>query len=255
MKELVSVIIPIPDPNLNPTQERLLRHCLDALVRYPVIFITYEGADMSIVKEHKEDADIICFSKEYFQSRQTMARLFLMEDFYERFSWADFLLIHELNSWIVKDELHYWCKQGYDYLKAAPVARKNETLPNQLALFLGLKENQKTIMGNGFEENGLFLCHVQRMIKALRKKEKTAYQYRHNKTLENRDAVFWETEANRLWPTLRKPSTIVRDFFCKSLSGNKLHPDGKSKQLPFAFTGINNTNIDDLPYQEVRRKK
>ena len=44
-----------------------------------------------------------------------------MEEFYERFNWADYLLIHELNSWIVKDELKYWCNQGYDFLKAAPV--------------------------------------------------------------------------------------------------------------------------------------
>jgi hypothetical protein len=255
MKELVSVIIPIPDPNLNPTQERLLRHCLDALVRYPVIFITYEGADMSIIKEHKEEADIIYFPEEYFRTRQSMARLFLLEDFYERFSWADFLLIHELNTWIVKDELHYWCKQGYDYVKAAPVAKPGEILPNQLGLFLGVKENQRKILENAFEENGLVLCHVQRMIKSLRKKEKTAHHYRHNKTIHNRDSVFWEIEANRLWPTLRKPTAIVRDYFCKSLSNNHLFSEGKNKPLPFAFTGINSTNIDNLPYHESGRKK
>jgi hypothetical protein len=255
MKELVSVIIPIPDPNLNPTQERLLHHCLDALAHYPVIFITYEGADMGIINEHKEDADIICFPKEYFQSRQTMARLFLMEDFYERFSWADFLLIHELNTWVVKDELHYWCKQGYDYLKAAPLAKAGEILPNQIALFLGLKESQKIAVGNAFEGNGLYLCHVQRMIKSLRKKEKTAYEFRHNESLKNRDSIFWETEANRIWPTLRTPTAIVRNFFCVALSDNKTFSKGEYRQLPFAFTGINSTNIENLPFQEVRRKK
>lgn len=255
MKDLVTVIIPILDPNLSPTQEKLLNHCLSTLDHYPVIFISYEGADLSIVKEHKEDADIVSFPKEYFQSRQTLAKLFLMEDFYERFSWSDFLLIHELNTWIVKDELHYWCKQGYDYLKAAPVTQKNAKYPKSTAILLGLNADQKHVVAEGFKEDGLYLCNVQRMIKTLQKKGKTAHQYRHDETIQNRDSVFWEVEANRLWSTLRKPTGPVQAYFCKSLSDSSFTSEDKNKTLPFAFTGINSTNIDGLPFQEVRRKK
>lgn len=255
MKDLVTVIIPILDPNLSPTQEKLLHHCLSALDHYPVIFISYEGADLGIVREHKENADAVYFPKEYFQSRQTLAKLFLMEDFYDRFSWSDFLLIHELNTWIVKDELHYWCKQGYDYLKAAPITQNQEKYPKSTAILLGLNAAQKQIVAEGFNDNGLYLCHVQRMMKALQKKSKTAYQYRHDETTLNRDAVFWEVEANRLWPSLRKPTEPVQAYFAKSLSDSSLVSEDKNKTLPFAFTGITSTNIDGLPFQEVRRKK
>jgi hypothetical protein len=251
MKELVSVIIPIPDPELTPTQERSLHRCLETLERYPVMFIASEGADLSIVKEHKADADIIYFPREYFESRRAMAKLFLLDEFYERFSWTDFLLIHELNSWIVKDELHYWCKQGYDYLKAAPAISDAKNIPSSLSLILGLNQNQKMDLGKAFENNGLILCNVQRMIKTLRRKAKTAYQYRHDEILSNRDAVFWEAEANRLWPSIRKPTPIVRDFFCMALSDMRAAGRYTGKTQPFAFTGVNKDNVNELPAKEI----
>ncbi len=255
MKDLVNVLIPILDTNLTPNQSKILSHCLSVLGQYPIIFISYEGADMAWVEEYKPNADIVSFPKEYFQSRQTLAKLFLMQDFYDRFSWTDFLLIHELNTWIVRDELHYWCKQGYDYLKAPPLTQNDPKYPKSTALLLGLNAEQKGIVAEGFNENGLYLCHVQRMIKALQKKSKTAYQYRHNESIPNRDSVFWEVEANRLWPSLRKPTEPVRAYFSKSLINSTFTSEDKNKTIPFAYTGINSNNIDNLPFEEVKRKK
>lgn len=242
MKELVNVIIPILNPDLSPTQERLLHRCLLALKRYPITFITFKEADMGIVKEHVDEPDIVFFPKEYFESRQAFAKLLLMEDFYERFSWADFLLIHELNSFVVKDELHYWCKQGYDYVRATPIDAhgKVKKLP-----FMQWKiaEEQKIQFGHAFIDNGLILCHIQRMMSVLRSKNKIAYTYRHDNQIENGDGVFWELESTRFGIGLRKPTQIVRNFFCQSLSSEQLNWE----KLPFAITGINSSNIDKLP--------
>jgi len=251
MKELVSIIIPVPDPNLNPTQERILHHCLEALAKYPVIFITFEKADLGIIKEHKSDIDVIYFSKDYFQSRQTLAKLFLMEDFYHQFSWASFLLIHELNSWVVKDELFHWCKQGYDYLKAAPIQKNQGVFQDffsGISKIAGLDQTTKQNIGNGFQDNGLYLCLVERMIATLQSKQKTAYQYRHNDDLLNRDAVFWEIEANRFWPDLRKPTPVVQNYFAQYADSQIIYPSVSKEKLPFALTGVNSTNIEGLPY-------
>ena len=248
MKELVTVIVPILDPNLNPVQERLLHHCLEVLTKYPIIFITYSNADLSIIREHRENIDVIYFPKEYFESRQSLARLLLMEDFYDQFSWSGYLLIHELNSWVVKDELYYWCKQGYDYLKAAPViSRKDSGLTNPFARISGLDNSQKQELGNGFKDNGIYLCLVERMVNTLKNKQKVAYQYRHQIEFTPSDAIFWEIEANRFWTNLRKPSGIVQNFFAQHIDQmNNLKIITKEK-LPFAVTGINTTNIDFLP--------
>ncbi len=120
MKELVTVIIPILESQINPTEEKLLHHALNILSKYPIIFVAGENADLSVVREHAIDVDVIYFPERYFKSRQHLSRLLLMPDFYDRFNWCEFLLVHELNSWIIQDELFYWCKQGYDYLKCAP---------------------------------------------------------------------------------------------------------------------------------------
>lgn len=251
MKELVSVIIPVLDPDLSPTQERILHHCLEALHSYPIVFITFEKADLSIIKDHQKDIDVIYFPKEYFQSRQTLAKLFLMEDFYHQFSWANFLLIHELNSWIIKDELYHWCKQGYDYLKAGPVTQRQSSAEgffNSITRIAGLNHTQKQVLGNSFQDNGLYLCLVERMITTLKSKQKTAYHYRHNDSLPNRDALFWEIEANRFWPNLRKPTKVVQNYFSRYADNQIVYHSELKDKLPFALTGVNSTNINDLPY-------
>ncbi|WP_439580852.1 DUF5672 family protein [Dyadobacter bucti] len=244
MKELVSVIVPILNPQINPTEEKLLHHCLEILNNYPLIFVTYEGADLSIIKEHNENIDVVQFPKTYFQTRQDLSRLLLTEDFYERFNWAEFLLIHELNSWIVKDELYYWCKQGYDYLRAAPVhADLDKRTDGIIPRILGLKEPDKQAVGNAYNDNGLYLCRIERMVETLKSKKREAYRYRHNESLPNSDSVFWEIEANRFWPNLRKPTPVVQNYFAKNAFDM-----AESKSLPFALTGVLRSNIESLSY-------
>ncbi|MHA4738451.1 DUF5672 family protein [Dyadobacter sp. MSC1_007] len=243
MKELVSVIIPILDPQINPTEEKLLQHALEMLSGYPIIFTTYEHADLSIVKEHSENIDVVTFPKRFFESRQHFGKLLLMEDFYDRFNWCDFLLIHELNSWVIKDELHYWCKQGYDYIKSGPVFPSSMAPYSTVKRLMGLSEPEKRVYGEGYTDNGLYLCRIERMTATLKGKKKTAHQYRHDDSLPNPDSIFWDIEANRFWPHLRKPTDIVRSHFAQDGVQYK-----NNKTSPFALTGISKDNIQDLPY-------
>ena len=251
MKELVSVIIPVLNPDLNPVQEKILHHCLESLANYPIVFITYKEADLSIIREHKQDIDVVYFSKEYFESRKALGRLFLMEDFYHQFSWASYLLIHELNSWVVKDELYYWCKSGYDFLKAGPVINRQGIVQDffrSISRITGLSKIEKQSLDSSFQDNGLYLCLVERMIATLKNKQKTAYHYRHHDDLQNSDAIFWEIEANRFWQNLRKPTSIVQNYFGQHAGNQIVNLIESKEKLPFAFTGVNSTNIDHLPY-------
>jgi hypothetical protein len=169
------------------------------------------------VREHNEDIDVIYFPGKFFQSRQHFASLLLMEDFYDRFNWCDFLLVHELNSWIVRDELFYWCKQGYDYLKSGPVYDAfPESKDGVITRTLGLNDEQKRLFGSGYNDNGIYLCQIERMTNTLKAKRKEAYQYRHDEELPNADSLFWDIEANRFWPYLRKPTTTVRNYFAQN---------------------------------------
>jgi hypothetical protein len=251
MKELVSVLIPILNPELTVLEEMVLSHCLEALAKYPVILFTYEGADLSGIETNHERLEVLTFKPKYFESRDTLSNLLLMEDFYNRFTWSTFVLIHELNSWIVKDEIYYWCKQGYDYLHANPVteisASKNGIF-NDFSRILGLNDEQKKSAGKDFEDDGLKLCHVQRMISTLAAKKKESHLYRQRSDFENKDSLFWELEANRLWPHLRKPTEIVQSRFSQNIRYKKELFPGNRDAWPTAITGVTTKNIEHLPF-------
>ncbi len=246
MKELVSVLIPILNPVLSPAEKQVVDQCVRCLHKYSLIFVVSETAITDGLRENYSHADFVTFGDKYFQSRQTLGSLFLMEGFYERFSWSEFLLIHELNSWVVKDELHYWCKQGYDYLRGD---LDGETgFFDSLIIMKGFDDNQKTNMDAGFFGNGLYLCHIERFLRTLKAKKKEAYAYRRQSGLIHQDILFWELEANRYWPYLRRPTKIVQKRFSQNLALLSSVSYTNREAWPFGLTGISEQNIHDLPY-------
>jgi len=58
------------------------------------------------------------FDDNNFKNRRTYSDFCLSKTFYERFSNYKYMLIYQLDAWVFKDELEYWCKQDYDYIGA-----------------------------------------------------------------------------------------------------------------------------------------
>jgi hypothetical protein len=243
MKELVSVVVPILNPELAVFEQEILDNCVEKLGKYTIIFIHGESAPIASLKERYEGVDFIKFPDKYFASRKSLSVLLLMEDFYERFSWSDYILIHELNSWIVKDELHYWCKQGYDYLKGEPEGGG----VSDFGRFKGLNSLQKLALDKAFTNNGIQLCHIDGVRKILRSKSTIAYEYRQHPEWTNADALFWELEANRFWPKLRMTTRIVLKRFAESAQLINANSKQDRHVWPFALINVQTKNIEDLP--------
>jgi hypothetical protein len=53
----------------------------------------------------------------------------LSHDFYRRFLTYKYILIYQLDAFVFRDELTYWCKQGYDYLGAPYLFVDYDTYP------------------------------------------------------------------------------------------------------------------------------
>jgi hypothetical protein len=234
------------NPKLSPFEKMVLDHAMQALRKYSFVFIVAEDAETTFLEEAYSQVDRITFPAKYFESRASLASLFLMESFYERFSWAEFVLIHELNSWVVKDELHYWCKQGYDYLRADVQDRTGSL--GFLDRLRGLTDNQMIEIDQDFNFNGLALLHVDRAFRILKRKKKVAYSYRHHPALQNKDCLFWELEANRFLPGLRRPTRIVQNRFSNNISDAIPVSNPDRERWPFGLTGVNTSNIEALPY-------
>jgi hypothetical protein len=69
---------------------------------------------------------ILAFADSYFGSPQRYNWLLLTSEFYRSFKSYDYLLIAQLDSLVLSNQLEEWCEKGYDYV-GAPWAEKYDT--------------------------------------------------------------------------------------------------------------------------------
>lgn len=116
------VVIPVCAPP-TPAEAISLRQCLDVLgKRHRIIFFGPESLDTApyenAVREHGVEWFFEKFEDIFFESTATYSRLLLSQEFYSRFIHWEYILIHQLDSWVFRDELSLWCGKGYDYIGA-----------------------------------------------------------------------------------------------------------------------------------------
>lgn len=158
------VVIVIPLYKQNPKREELasLIQCAKILNNYDICFVTYKELNFSNYKEldnYKKDYQFAYFDKENFSSIESYSKLCLSCDFYKKFDNYDFMFLYQLDGWVFKDELNYWCKQDYDYI-GAPWFEGHDSA----------NENSQLVdpSGNG----GVSLRRIHKFIKILQNKRK-----------------------------------------------------------------------------------
>lgn len=65
-----------------------------------------------------KDIGIERFDNSYFANILGYNKLMLDVTFYKRFISYKYMLIHQTDVFLFKDELQYWCSRGYDYIGA-----------------------------------------------------------------------------------------------------------------------------------------
>jgi hypothetical protein len=133
MKELVTIVIPVLDKPYQTTELNALKHYQDHLGDFPITFLKGESAGIPAeLSDVFPKADSITFDSRYLHNQQTFTRLLLNPELYEQFSWTRFLLIADPQITILKNELAYWCRQGYDLLQPRPAVPPALPLADQL---------------------------------------------------------------------------------------------------------------------------
>ena len=130
------------------------------LNKYDLYFLTYKELDFSnykIIDEYKNDYKFVYFDKSYFESIKTYSDLCLTTELYKKFADYDYMFLYQLDGWIFKDELEYWCNQGYDYIGAPWFEGHSNATENDRFINPG---------GNG----GVSLRNIQKFIKILENK-------------------------------------------------------------------------------------
>lgn len=118
MKKKVVIVIIAHKAQLTEAEKRSLQQCYKVLGHYPVKLICPQGLDVSVYRSINPVADIE-FIDPVWQSSYIMFNE-LKKDLllYEKYEEYEYMLFYELDAWVFKDELDYWCKKGYDYIGA-----------------------------------------------------------------------------------------------------------------------------------------
>lgn len=118
----VCVTIPIYKENPTDWEKASFRQVLKVLCNYDIYIYTHLGLDLSvyynIARSLNKQLHIEYFDKGFFSSVKGYNRFCLTVDFYKRVSLYEYMLIYQLDAWVFRDELEYWCNKGYDYIGA-----------------------------------------------------------------------------------------------------------------------------------------
>jgi hypothetical protein len=158
----VVVVIPIYKEfrNLDRFEIISLRELFVKLITHDFIFYAPYSLNIndyeSFAIQYKKKINFVFFRDDYFLNISGYSKLMLSLNFYKTFDKYDYLLIYQLDAFIFRDELLYWCEKGYDYIGAPWFDDKCGKV----------KEGKITGVGNG----GFCLRKISKMISILSSK-------------------------------------------------------------------------------------
>lgn len=229
MKPLHDIIV-IPTHKYCPSVDELmsLRQCTSVLKGHPVCIVCPDGLDVTqycdILSATGADWSVERFSQRFFDGIKGYNLLMLDKDFYKRFADYKYMLVYQLDAWVFRDELDYWCEKGYDYIGAPWIEEQGSNLT-----FSGV--------GNG----GFSLRRIQHFIDILSYKGpvRDANQLNLDNRLKNKIYRFlYNLGYQNTISYYKKDESLFEDIFLSIfLSNTKLRakmPDAETASL-FAF--------------------
>jgi len=133
------------------------------------------------------------FDDSYFNNIKSYNKLMLSEEFYKRFSDFKFILVHQLDAYLFKDELDFWCDQDYDYI-GAPWLRDERFL---VKIFRSKKVKKRDIIFNKVGNGGLSLRKVDTFLEITKQHRQLIDDYQKH-PLYGIEDVFWSIIAPQL---------------------------------------------------------
>lgn len=121
MKQVI-VTIPVYKEHPSIAEVASFKQGLTTLRNYDICIFTHKGCNLGEYRKLSDEVgktySVQYFDANYFKSVQGYNDLCFSALFYERFSDYEFMFIYQLDAWVFRDELEYWCNKGYDYIGA-----------------------------------------------------------------------------------------------------------------------------------------
>lgn len=118
---LVAVTIPVYKKDPNKFERISLEQALKVLGKYPIRFVVPIDLDVSYYQKATQnfpDVEFVKFENSFFKDINGYNQLMLNLDFYRTFEAYKYILVYQLDSFVFRDELKYWCSLNYDFIGA-----------------------------------------------------------------------------------------------------------------------------------------
>jgi len=115
--DICAIVIPIYKKEIDKDERKSLNQCLNVLSNFPIVIVAPKSLDLSAYNL-PDNIKIIRFNDAFFKNINGYNQLMLSLKFYKSFSNYEYILIYQLDSFVFKDDLAYWCNKGYDYIGA-----------------------------------------------------------------------------------------------------------------------------------------
>jgi hypothetical protein len=149
----VVIVIPTHRPNFSADDEISLAHLNKYLYKYDTFFVIPNGISSKEIELRSYKVKKV--DNIYFGTIRKYSNLLLDKKFYEMFINYNYMLVYQLDSLVLSDQLEEWINSGYDYI-AAPWFRP-------IIGYLSYKKGYPSSGGNG----GFCLRNIQKCIKIL----------------------------------------------------------------------------------------
>lgn len=137
----VVVAIPVYKDKLTDFEIKSFKQGLNVLRKYDVEIFTFNELDLTIYRHLSSEVgksfNVCFFDKKYFTSVVGYNRLMMEKSFYLKFVNYEYMLIYQLDAYVFKDELDYWCSLGYDYI-GAPFFKLDNSIDEYTEDFIGV---------------------------------------------------------------------------------------------------------------------
>jgi len=118
----VNILIPVYKGTMSDAETMSLQQCLSVLSNYQITMVTNKNVNLTTYKAAFQTANVVfsceLFDEKYFGTIEAYSQMLLSKEFYLRFQNSTFILIYQLDGFVFKDELTYWCLKDYAYIGA-----------------------------------------------------------------------------------------------------------------------------------------
>ena len=143
------IAIPAYKDTLTVSEKLSLKRLHDVVKNKEIVYLFCPfRLDITEYKKIFPEIKAIGFDAENFTSIDAYSHLCMKHDFYKTFNDFEYMVIYQLDCYLVKDEIEEWCYKGYDYI-GAPILVPHSDWQNFLVDQQGQISAFTPAVGNG----------------------------------------------------------------------------------------------------------